>query len=471
MANIKPIGSEKLEGMDKIKRIMEIARYKENLPQNINETSSSEYQIGLVDGNTYEIVKERQGYIIKRTITESQSEYIDNIKGRKYYPSYSQALKRLNLMTKEINTLYENEEGTSILGDEKKKPEQTKYVLKLPKEEPVTTTTTTAAPAPVTPPAAAPAPAPVGGEVAEQGVPAAPPAPAPVPAEPPVPAPAEGGLPTGEEPAPEEEVTDVDIDVEEKPKERKISDLKRIQILVGKLAQKIRNYEEDKELSAKDVKYIINSILSAIDVEVLDENDIEQIINKLEGLEDEGEGDDETEDISIDDEEEIAPAPPTEPEMAEGFDNLGDAFQDLMGGAMASGMAKKLTHEEEGFDSDDEYHRERRKGRKNYPSVDRFEHGTFAESSVDKVLSRYFLVNEDDQKNYITKRDQKTEEVYRKNKQNVIRLSETTEQLETALNYIKEFPRTTLVGLSNQGNLLFKEGITNVKVTKEGDVR
>ena len=37
MANIKPIGSEKLEGMDKIKRIMEIARYKENLPQNINE--------------------------------------------------------------------------------------------------------------------------------------------------------------------------------------------------------------------------------------------------------------------------------------------------------------------------------------------------------------------------------------------------------------------------------------------------
>ena len=61
--------------------------------------------------------------------------------------------------------------------------------------------------------------------------------------------------------------------------------------------------------------------------------------------------------------------------------------------------------------------------------------------------------------------------MYRKNKQNVIRLSETTEQLETALNYIKEFPRTTLVGLSNQGNLLFKEGITNVKVTKEGDVR
>ena len=81
------------------------------------------------------------------------------------------------------------------------------------------------------------------------------------------------------------------------------------------------------------------------------------------------------------------------------------------------------------------------------------------------------LINEDDQINYTTKRDQKTEQVYRKNKQNVIRLSETTKQLETALNYIKEFPRTTLIGLSNKGSLLFKEGINNVKVTKEGDVK
>jgi hypothetical protein len=69
----------------------------------------------------------------------------------------------------------------------------------------------------------------------------------------------EGMPPMGDE----EENIDVDVDVE--PKEKKVSDLKRIQILVGKLSQKIRSYEESKELSAKDVKYIINSILSAID--------------------------------------------------------------------------------------------------------------------------------------------------------------------------------------------------------------
>ena len=32
MADLKPIGSEKLQGMDKIRRIMEIATYNENIP-------------------------------------------------------------------------------------------------------------------------------------------------------------------------------------------------------------------------------------------------------------------------------------------------------------------------------------------------------------------------------------------------------------------------------------------------------
>lgn len=121
MGGLRPIGSEKLEGMDKINRIMEIARYKENIPQQVNETKSTEYSIDLADGNVYRIEKERQGYIIKVAINESESQYIDNIKSRKYYPSYSQALKRLNLMAKEINVLHENEEGISLIGEQKKK--------------------------------------------------------------------------------------------------------------------------------------------------------------------------------------------------------------------------------------------------------------------------------------------------------------------------------------------------------------
>ena len=434
MSGIKPIGSEKLEGMDKIKRIMEIARYNENIPQNNNDIQSTEYKISLADGNTYEIIKERQGYIVKKTINESQSEYIEPMKGRKYYSSYSQALRRLNLMTKEINTLFENHEGTSLLGEQKKK-----FVLKTKKPKPTEE----------------PAPAP--------------------PVEPTPPMPDMGGA---EEPPMPDEEEEIDVEVEKKPKEKKISDLKRIQILTGKLAQKIRSYEEEKELDPKDIKYIINSILSAIDVDVLDEDDIEQIINKLEGIEEEGEDSGEEEEVDVE-ETEVAPEPPQEPEMSEGYDNFGDAFQAYLGGAYANTAIRNMQgektessihHFDEDFDDQDEYHRERRKGRKNYPDVERFEHGTFSESTVDKVLSKYFLLNENDDNEYQKRKERKTNLLFKQNKENIIRLSESTNQLDVALDYVRENPRVKLFGISNKGNLIFKEGINEVKITKTGEI-
>ena len=127
MADLKPIGSERLTGQDKIKRIMEIARFNENIPNTLNETSRSEYGINLADGMSYEIVKERQGYIIKKVVTEGATEYIEPMKNRKYYSSYSQAFKRLNLFAAELNRLNENEEGVSLFGEQKK------FVLKTPK--------------------------------------------------------------------------------------------------------------------------------------------------------------------------------------------------------------------------------------------------------------------------------------------------------------------------------------------------
>ena len=120
MSGLKPIGSEKLTGQDKINRIMEIARFNETIPQVINETAKSEYSISLADGNNYQIVKERQGYIIKKTISESETDYVEPMKNRKFYSSYSQAFKRLNLIAKEVNTLTGNEEGISLFGEQKK---------------------------------------------------------------------------------------------------------------------------------------------------------------------------------------------------------------------------------------------------------------------------------------------------------------------------------------------------------------
>jgi len=188
MADLRPIGSEKLTGQDKINRIMEIARFKEVIPKTINETAKSEYSVALADGNKYEIVKERQGYIIKKTISESETDYIEPMKNRKYYSSYSQAFKRLNLLTGELNRINENEEGGSLYGEQKK------FVLKTPKPE-------------MPAPAPEPAPAP----------PAEPPA---VPSPELPPSPIDGGEDMGmedmggEETAPEGDVEDVDVDVD-----------------------------------------------------------------------------------------------------------------------------------------------------------------------------------------------------------------------------------------------------------------
>ena len=481
MGGFKPIGSEKLEGMDKIRRIMEIARYNENIPQPVNETKSTEYSIDFADGNTYRIEKERNGYIIKMAINESETDYIEPMKSRKYYSSYSSALKRLNLMAKEINVLHENEEGISLIGEQKKK-----FILKTKKKKAADE------PAQETPPPAEPAPAP-------EPLPAPPPTPEEGSALPPPPTDMgspEGGMeepPTDmgtDEGGMEEPPTDMgtdeggmeepemgvedeeeDIEIEKKPKEKKVSDLKRIQILVGKLAQKIRTYEEDKELSPKEIKYIINSILSAIDVEVLDEDDIEQIIAKLEGT-DEDEGSDEEEDVTFDetkDEEEVAPEPPAEPEMAEGYDNINDAFNDYFGGAYAAQASKALKSEMGEEDKPyEELHRNERRRKRHYPNVDHLEHGTFSESSVDKVLSKYFILNESEEKKYQNTKDQKTNHIYNTNKQNIVKLAESAEQLSVALEYIKENQRVKLLGLSNKGNLIFKEGINEVRITKSG---
>lgn len=473
MGGLKPIGSEKLEGMDKIKRIMEIARYNENIPQAVNETKSTEYSVDMADGKTYRIEKERQGYIIKMSINESESDYIEPMQSRKYYSSYSQALKRLNLMAKEINVLHENEEGISLIGEQKKK-----FILKTKKKkseeptpEPVADIPPAAPAEPIAPPAepALPAepmdqPADMGGEMPPMGDEQ----------------PMDDMPPMGDEPMDDmppmgdEEETETEIDVEEKPKEKKVSDLKRIQILVGKLAQKIRSYEEDKELSNKEVKYIINSILSAIDVDVLDEDDIEQIIDKLEGGNEDEDGEtsgDEEEEVSFEEEDtDMMPEPPAEPEMSEEYDNIGDAFKDMFGGAYSAMSAKKLTSEDEDEFEEDEYHRERRKGRKHIPDFKHLSHGTFGESSVDKVLSKYFIINEEEEKEYQLKKERKTNLTYRHNKENIVKLSESAEQLDVALDYIRENPRVKLMGLSTKGNLIFKEGINEVKITKSGRI-
>ena len=515
MSGLKPIGSEKLQGMDKLRRIMEIARFNENIPERVNETAKSEYNITLADGNTYEIVRERQGYIIKSYISESENGYMEPIRERKYFSSYSQALKRLNLMAKELNSLHENEEEISLLGEQKKK-----FILKQNKKKGTTPPPVdTPAPAPTLPEIPPPDLGGTGGDIpppvdADMGADMPSPVdadmggdmpapvdadmggdmPAPVDADmggdmggdmpPPVDADMGGDM-GGDMPPPSDEDGGDEIS---KPKNKGISDFKRIQILVGKLSQKIRSYEESEDLSAKDIKYIINSILSAINVEVLDEDDIEQIISKLEGTEEDEGGDFEEEnstenDTSVDQGVEVSAPTPPEGEIGEEYNTYGEAFNDYLGSAYANAMSDELEEDYDVNDTEDGFQNFRKKYEKrnsfsqsdsfNGPYFDDSEsdmelrrklrqrpsnsfyhmnHGTYNESKIDKILSGYFSINESEV-------DQK----YRKYASNEF-------QIGSVKDFLMENPQAIFMGKSTKGNLIFKNKNKQIKITESGRI-
>ncbi len=408
MADLKPIGSEKLTGQDKINRIMEIARFKEATPKTINENATSEYSISLADGNNYQIVRERQGYIIKKTISESETDYIEPMKNRKYYSSYSQALKRLNLVAGELNRLNENEEGVSLYGEQKK------FTLKTPKPAPAPMDMAPAAPAepPAVPSPELP-PSPMGGEE--------------------MPMDDMGGEEMRMDDMGGEELdVDVDVDAEEggEGSDEKVT-FKTIQKLTGKLTQKIRTLDNDEGMTSEDVKYVINMVLSALDLTSLSEEDKEDIMTKFEedeteeyGQEDDMDGEDMTDDSEVED---------IQADMDIAIESEMEEEEDYGNGAI--------------FDS------------------------IFGESQVDKVISKYFEVSKKEIREHKEKQVQKTlqkKSIVKNIMESVTKMTETIEQELAAEKFVNENINSKFIGITNKKNLVFENNGKQFKITPNG---
>ena len=131
---LKPIGSEKLTGQDKINRIMEIATYGETKKNDSYHTTTLSFSKKASDGNTYAIIQEKDGYYIKRGINESELDYVDGLQNKKRnrFRSYSSALKRMNLIFKPINEEFNDGLADPIF---EQSSEENKFVLKTPEAE------------------------------------------------------------------------------------------------------------------------------------------------------------------------------------------------------------------------------------------------------------------------------------------------------------------------------------------------
>jgi len=420
MSELKAIGSEKLTGQNKLSRIMEIARFNEVIPSKINETSNSEYSISLSDGYKYEIVKERQGYIIKKNINESEADYIEPMKNRKYYSSYSQALKRLNLLTKEVNRINEQEEETSLFGEQKK------FTLKLP----------TPAPAPEV--AAAP--------------PAEPPA-VPSPELPPSPdmgadmgMSADMGMGAdmggedvnvdmnadmGGEDVNVDVNDDMAVDAGSEDSEEQVT-FKTIQKLTGKLTQKIRTLDNEDGMTSEDIKYVINMVLSSLELSTLSEEDKEDIISKFDedsedlGGDDMG-GEDMTDDSEVED------------------------IQTDMDVPVEGGDGSEMTEYGNGAIMD----------------------SIFKESKVDKVISKYFEVTKQEIRESADKKAQKQIKIksdVKKKMGSVIKLTETIEQELAAKKFLEKNSNYNFIGITNKKNLVFENNGRQKRISTEGIV-
>lgn len=425
MADLKPIGSEKLQGQEKINRILEIARYKENTPSNLNETSRVEFERVLADGNQYEIVKEKSGYVIKKKVNESL-EYIEPMKNRKHYGSYSAALKRLNLIAGEVNRLTENEEEVSMfnLGEQKK------FTLKTPKP-------------------AMPAPAP---EAAPE-LPTPPAAPEAGSMDAPL---DDASLDTpegGEEmdfdmdvESPEGDM-DVDMDSEEEPmgSEEEVT-FKTIQKLTGKLGQKIRMMNDSVGMTSEDVKYVINSLLSALDLSKLDEEDQEDIMAKFEE-DQESDYDSDMDMGSMDDEDELD----MDMEM-----DVEEPMDGEMGEGDVIGVYSDIDKQRDEMSEEDKIN----------SHVSKVMDEIFSESKIDKVLSSYFEITESEKK----EKKQKLNESKKVAVSSIKRLSETIEQELAAEFIVRENSNYKLVGKTNKSNLVFEHNGEQIRVTPKGEV-
>ena len=439
MGDIKPIGSERLEGMDKLRRIMEIAKYKEVPRQEINNLSTTNYTIRLADGNLYGIVKEKSGYIIKKGLNESNLDYSEPMRSRKHYRSYSEALKRLNLVVSEVNRVTGNVFETPLIGEQEVKK---KFILKTNKPTPPVESP---APEPSLPPA--PELPVAGGDMgmppaagSDMGMPPAdgsdmgmPPAdgsdmgmpPADgtgMPPEDGMGMPPEDGSDMGMPPEDGSDMGDEELDMGDEQSQGP-SGLKSIQRLTGKLSQKIRSFDKDKGLDSQDIKYVINSIISSIDLDNLDEDDKDDILSKFEDSDEYGMGDEG--DLDLSDEEDM------ENPMAE-----------PMGEPMAEPMGEPAPME------------------------------NFKES-VEGVLANYFVFTGEEKK----LNEEKNKKNFIKNKlvgievrNEIKKMCESYKQMDSANRILNENKSAKFIGKTNKKNLVFSVNGKTIKVNTMGNI-
>ena len=382
---LRPIGSEKLKGQDKINRIMELATYGESKKNTDNHISTKSFIKEARDGSFYAIVNEKDGYYLKTGINENALDYINGIRNKKKnrFKSYSAALKKLNLALKPINEKYGGGEGDSLY---EQSSGENKFVLKTPEVE-----------------------------VEDEEIVT------------------DDNIGDEEDFKMDDEMGDEELDDEElamdDEEEEMEGFMKPIQKLTGKLGQKLRDAGE--EIGSADIKYVINSVISAVDLGTLDGEDREDILSRFE--------EDETtygdEELAMDDDELAM----DDMDDMEGLEDEGEGAEFDMEAMVPESRRRRKNIVKEGIAT---------KSLKN---------------RISNLLESYYV--EEDPKNYIKDKVKKN-----KTLKFIEENSNSIEQELATKRYIKENKYSKLKGLTNSGLLVIESDDEKISINKAGRI-
>jgi len=190
------------------------------------------------------------------------------------------------------------------------------------------------------------------------------------------------------------------------------------------LTQKIRTLDSQEPMTSEDIKYVINMVLSSVDLKTLSEEDREDILSKF---------DEESEDLGGDD--------------MGGLDMTDDSEVEDIQADMDVPVESEM---EEG-------------GYGNGAIID----SIFGESAIDKVISKYFEISK---KEILESKKNKMNESLsvKKQMEEVVKLSETIEQELTSKKFLQENSSAKIVGITNKKNLVFENKGQQVKISPEG---
>jgi hypothetical protein len=240
MDSIRAVGSELLQGKEKHNRLIELMGIKNTVNESKKSVNSEDYIIHAADGKSYGIFRENKNFFVKyankHTEDANDFEYIGGLvrKTKELHESYSDAFKRLNVMIGDINQKYGVKNPKSLFEADKQ------YMLQ-----------------PEAPTFEAPASAPT----------------------------TDAGVPT---PAPDASLDTPPVDASPAVGDNTDENdpVKMIQSLTGKLGQSLRdNMQNEEVVNNQMIKYVLNSVLSAIDLNKLTPEDKEELNNKILGKE------------------------------------------------------------------------------------------------------------------------------------------------------------------------------------------